>query len=253
MLAADVAVIFGSGLATVPEGARVEAETGFGELGWPILGVPGHEPRVVSVTLPIRRPAGGEAALRAALVFGRPHAYEGWSEDELERPLADIAGAGVGRVVLTNASGSLAPDLGLGDVVVATELVDLQRDVGTAVEPPRLAVCDRAAAERVAAALAPELRARPGAYVAVPGPQYETPAEARWLAGCGDVVGMSTAPEVRAAGRLGVGRCLLSVVVNRASAVGSHGDVVAAASRLRETLAGRLAAALLARWPDLIP
>ena len=85
----------------------------------------------------------------------------------------------------------------------------------------------------------------------MPGPQYETPAEAAWLARYGDVVGMSTAPEVRAAGRLGVELCLLSVVVNRASAVGSHEDVVAAASRLRDLLAARLAAALVARWPEL--
>ena len=129
-MAADVAVIFGSGLAALPAGARVESEASFAALGWPSLGVPGHEPRVLRVTLPLEGPAGGEAALRAALVFGRPHAYEGWSEDELERPLTDLAAAGVRRVLLTNASGSLAPGLSLGDVLVATELVDLQAELG---------------------------------------------------------------------------------------------------------------------------
>jgi len=38
-----------------------------------------------------------------------------------------------------------------------------------------------------------------GAYVSVCGPQFETPAEVAWLAGYGDVVGMSAAPEARAA------------------------------------------------------
>ncbi len=245
-------MIFGSGLAALPAGARVESEASFAALGWPSLGVPGHEPRVLRVALPLEGSAGGEAALGAVLVFGRPHAYEGWSEVELERPLTDLAAAGVRRVLLTNASGSLAPGLSLGDVLVATDLVDLQAELGVAAaEPPRLPVCGRPATGRVAAALAPELKARPGSYVAVPGPQYETPAEAAWLARYGDVVGMSTAPEVRAAGRLGVELGLLSVVVNRASAVGSHEDVVAAASRLRDLLATRLAAALVARWPEL--
>ena len=67
----------------------------------------------------------------------------------------------------------------------------------------------------------------------MPGPQYETPAEAAWLAGHGDVVGMSTAPEVRAARRAGAELCLLSLVVNRAAAVGSHDEVLATAARFR--------------------
>jgi purine-nucleoside phosphorylase len=251
-LGADVAVIFGSGLAAVPDDAVVEAETSFAELGWPSLGVPGHEPRVLVVTLPALRPAGGGRALRVALVFGRPHVYEGWREAELERPLTDLFAAGMTRALLTNAGGGLAADLSLGDAVVATELVDLQQEP-TDREPPRLRVCDQSAAVRVAAALAPSLRARPGVYVAVPGPQYETPAEAAWLRAHGDVVGMSTAPEVRVAARLGIERCLVSIVVNKASAVGSHDDVVAAASESRDLLAAHLAAMLAARWPDLTP
>jgi len=187
--------------------------------------------------------------VRLALVHGRPHLYEGRSQAELERAVSDLAAFGVTRVLLLNACGGLAADLAVGDVLAATELVDLQAPPTDA--PPRLPVCDQAAAARVATSLGPAFGARTGVYVAVPGPHYETPAEAAWLAGLGDVVGMSTAPEVRAAGRAGAQLCLLSLVVNRASAVGSHGDVLATAARFRGAIGAALEGVVLARWPEL--
>ena len=188
---------------------------------------------------------------RLALVHGRPHLYEGWSEPELERAASDLAGWGISRFLLLNACGGLTDGIAVGEVVVGTEVVDLQAPPED--EPPRLPVCDRAAAARVAAALVPSMRARTGVYVAVPGPQYETPAEAEWLRGFGDVVGMSTAPEVRAARRAGAELCLLSLVVNRAAAVGSHEEVLATAARFRAGIGAALEPVLLARWPDLAP
>jgi purine-nucleoside phosphorylase len=90
-----------------------------------------------------------------------------------------------------------------------------------------------------------------GTYVSVCGPQFETPAEVAWLAGYGDVVGMSAAPEARAAAATGVECCLLALVANVAAAVGSHDDVLAAGGRLAGLLAAGLTRAVLARWPDL--
>ncbi len=89
-------------------------------------------------------------------------------------------------------------------------------------------------------------------YVAVAGPQFETPAEVAWLARHGDVVGMSGAPEVRAARAAGAACCLLALVVNRAAAVGSHEDVLAFGGRLAGTLAAGLGAVVTARWPGLV-
>jgi purine-nucleoside phosphorylase len=200
-------------------------------------------------TLVLARLARRASGARLALVHGRPHRYEGWSQADLERAVADLAAWGVGRFLLLNACGGLTADLAVGDVLVATELIDLQEPPDEA--PPRLPVCDRAAAARVAAALGADFRSRVGVYVAVPGPQYETPAEAAWLAGVGDVVGMSTAPEVRAAGRAGAGLCLLSLVVNRAAAVGSHAEVLATAARFRSAIGAALEEVVLARWPEL--
>ncbi len=238
---ADAAVVFGSGLAAVPDGSLIERRYALTDFGWPAPAVAGHGSTLVLARLP------GGAKL--ALVHGRPHLYEGWSEAELERPVTDLATWGVRRFLLLNACGGLAPEVAVGDVVVGTALVDLQAPPADAA--PRAPICDEAVAARVAAALAPSMTARTGVYVAVPGPQYETPSEAAWLAGHGDVVGMSTAPEVRAARRAGAGLCLLSLCVNRAAAVGSHDEVLATAARFRARVGGALASVLAARWPDL--
>jgi len=251
--AADVAVVFGSGLAVVPDGALVERQYTLADLGWPAPAVAGHGSMLVLARLPRgTAAAGGRTSVEdtlLALVHGRPHSYEGWDRDALERVVADLATAGVRRFVLLNACGGLSPAVAVGDVVVGTAVVDLQEAPDEA--PPRLEVCAPAEAARVAAALAAVTPARPGVYVAVPGPQYETPEEVAWLAGYGDVVGMSTAPEVRAALRAGVELCLLSLVVNRAAAVGSHDEVLATAATFRAAVGAALAAVLAARWPEL--
>lgn len=251
----DAAVVVGSGLAALPEGAALDDELGYEELGWPCTQVPGHLNRLRLVRAPS---AGGW--LRLAFACGRPHRYEGFAGEELERPVRALAAAGVPRIVLTNSCGSLRPELGPGAVVVCTEVVDLQRPPDGE-EPERLPVCGAAEAAATMAALTAAVAgtaatptgtpASAGVYVAVLGPQFETPAEVAWLAGYGHVVGMSAAPEVRAARAAGATCALLALVANRAAAAGSHDEVIAAGGRLAASLASGLTSAVRARWPDV--
>jgi purine-nucleoside phosphorylase len=245
VFAPHAAVMFGSGLASLPPGAVVAAELGFDELGWPCTAVPGHRNALQLVELTAGR-AGG---LRLALACGRAHGYEGRSGEELERPIRSLAAAGVTRVLLTNSCGALHPAITPGEVVVCTGVVDLQAPP-SGVAPVGLEVCT--AGEAAAVAAATPAPASTGVYVAVAGPQFETPAEVAWLARHGDVVGMSAAPEVRAARAAGAACCLLALVVNRAAAIGSHQDVLAVAGRLSGTLAAGLGAVVTARWPGVI-
>ena len=242
--APQAAVVFGSGLAALPRDAVIREELAYEELGWPRTAVPGHANRLLLV----EAPAADGARLRLALACGRPHLYEGWHEEELGRSVRDLGAAGASRVVLTNSTGSLRPEVEPGAVVVCRALVDIQT-APAGEDPPLLAVCDRREAEGAAAALAPH--GRVGVYVAVAGPQFETPAEVEWLRRHGDVVGMSAAPEVRAAHAAGAACCLLALVANRASAVGSHEEVLSGGASLADLLAGRLTATIAARWPEL--
>jgi purine-nucleoside phosphorylase len=240
----DAAIVFGSGLALLPEGAEVLDEIDYTELRWPATTVAGHANRL----LVTRWAPDGRTELRVLLACGRPHPYEGWSDAELARPVDDLADCGVRALLLTNASGALDATFVAGTAVIVTQVVDLQTPPLD--EPAVLTVSDEAEAQRLAGALTPRLPARPGRYVAVPGPHYETAAEAAWLRAYGDVVGMSTVAEVRVASRRGLPVCVLSLVANAAGAALDHAEVLAGGARLAAGLAGGLgplAAAFMAR------
>ncbi len=241
------AAVYGSGLWALPEGASVVEELPYEALGWPSGAVPGHQNLLRLARVPV---ADGRE-LRLALACGRPHRYEGWSDAELEAPVRALARAGATRLVLTNSCGALRSGVAVGGAVVCAGVVDLQRPP-EGDTPECLRVCTDDQATRVARAFGSA--AVPGAatYVSVSGPQFETPAEVAWLGGYGDVVGMSAAPEVRAAAASGVECCLLALVANVAAAVGSHDDVLAAGGRLARLLAAGLVGALVTRWPDLL-
>jgi len=227
---ADAAVVFGSGLTVVPDGYEVVDEIGYDELRWPATAVAGHPDRLL-----VAERAGGS---RLLLACGRVHLYEGWSPDEVGRPVRDLAAVGVRALLLTNAAGALSPRCPPGTAVLVTDVVDLQEPpVG---EPPVLPVCRLDQAEALAGLVAPWLSSGTGRYVAVPGPQYESPIEAGWLAGYGDVVGMSAASELRAAAEAKLPVAVLALVVNRAGAALGHADVLAAGARLAEGLSHAL-------------
>ena len=240
LLPAAAAVIFGSGLATLPTAAVVEADLPYPELGWPVSQVPGHANRLVACRF-------GAGGVRVLLLNGRPHAYEGWSDRELRVPMDALAAWGVRRVLLTNACGALAADVAPGTALVVDEVVDLVSAPHD--DAPRLAATKGDRAKRCVAALAPHVTARVGRYVAVAGPQFETPAEVAWLRRLGDVVGMSTAPEVRAGLANGQSLCVLALVVNRAGAALGHEHVLAAAGELNGALAAAFPSLLAAAWP----
>jgi purine nucleoside phosphorylase len=74
-----------------------------------------------------------------------------------------------------------------------------------------------------------------GTYLYVTGPSYETPAEIRAFQTMGaDAVGMSTAPELVTASKLGLRWSGVSLITNQASGLGEepldHSDIVDVAS-----------------------
>lgn len=175
---------------------------------------------------------------------GRTHLYEGHGPRPVTA-LARAAGAGVERAVLTNANGCLR-DWQLGDVMAVTDHMNLSGaspfdgplflDV-SAVWDPELTAALRGPCQRE------------GTYAILRGPEYQTPAETRALAGMGvDCVGMSTVMEALALHALGVRVAGMSVVsdLSFAAAPTDPGLVVEAAARAGETVRAGIEAALAA-------
>lgn len=168
---------------------------------------------------------------------GRLHVYEGVPAYVATLPLRIFARLGCRVVILTGSVGSLREELVPGDVAVVRDHINLAAASPLA-GPPH----EEFGARFVAGADAydPDLRERAeksaeslgfwlksAVYAGVAGPQYETAAEARALAGLGgDVVGMSIPNEVLVARQAGMRVLALCAVANVAGRAASHDDVL---------------------------
>lgn len=179
------------------------------------------------------------------VLTGRVHMYEGLSADQIVYPLRLLRQIGITHVLLTNASGSVNPEILPGTVVAvkdhinftgrncligpeAKELGEVFIDMGASYDT------DWRAAMRTLENI------REGVYAGVLGPSYETPAETKMLGLLGaDVVGMSTVQETIAARQLGIKVACLSFVTNMAGGLGNsldHHDVIRMAQSRSEAL-----------------
>jgi purine-nucleoside phosphorylase len=217
-----VGLVLGSGLGGLAEELESRVEIPYGEIpGWPVSTAVGHSGTLALGTL---------AGTSVAAMCGRAHLYEGHPADRVVFGVRVLARLGVRTLVVTNAAGGI--DLGFrpGLLVLISDHVNLQGtsplvgpndaslgprfpDMSDAYDP-ELRENARAAAARLGIDLGE------GVYVAWLGPQFETPAEIRLMRALGgNLVGMSTVPEVIAARHLGLRVLGISVVTNMAAGV----------------------------------
>jgi purine-nucleoside phosphorylase len=229
----DVAVVMGSGWAPAADAfGPASGSIAIGELpGFAAPTAVGHGGEVRSVRV-------GD---RGVLLFlGRTHYYEGRGVDPVVHGVRTAAAAGVKTVVLTNASGGLAPDHRVGQAVIISDHLNLTaRSPLVGADFVDLTDLYSARLRTLARELDPGLTE--GVYAQLPGPHYETPAEIRMLRTLGaDLVGMSTALEAIAASAAGLEVFGLSMVTNAAAGITGekldHAEVLAAG----KAAAGRL-------------
>jgi purine-nucleoside phosphorylase len=140
-------------------------------------------------------------------------------------PLTVLRALGADRLIVTNAAGSMRPDIAPGDLMLLSDHINyngLNPLIGektdarfvpmTDAHDPALRAGLRAAAAGLGIALAE------GVYCWYSGPSFETPAEIRMLKGLGgDAVGMSTVPEIILARFLGLSVAGVSTITNMAA------------------------------------
>ena len=215
--AARVGIVLGTGLGGLADAIDVSAELPYADIpGFPLSTVESHAGRLLAGTL---------RDVPVLAMQGRFHVYEGYSAQEIVRPVRVMAELGVETLVLSNAAGGMNPHFRRGDLMLIEDHVNLlaenpltgpNEDAWGPRFPDMGEAYDAELRQRALGhALAAGLPLQRGVYVAVAGPSLESRAEYRFLRAVGgDVVGMSTVPEVIAARHRGLRCVALSVVTD---------------------------------------
>jgi purine-nucleoside phosphorylase len=207
-------MVLGSGLGPLADAVEVIREVGFDEAGLPASSVPGHVGKFIF---------GRIGATPVVLMKGRVHLYEGHAPRLVTAGVRWMAEQGVGKLILTNAAGSLNPGFSPGTWMMLSDHLNL-----TGSSPLEGAdFIDMSVAYDAAwrdefrtVAAAAGLILHEGIYAGLRGPQYETPAEIRMLRTLGaDAVGMSTVLETIQARSLGIPVVAFSCLTNWAAGI----------------------------------
>lgn len=202
---------------------------------------------------------GSVGGIPVALMQGRVHLYEGYSAKEVVFPMRVFDCMNIHAVILTNAAGGINLEYKQGALVVLTDHINLQGhnplvgpnddrygprfpDLTQAYYKPYREIALRAAKQQGKALYQ-------GVYAALLGPNYETPAEIRYLRTIGaDLVGMSTVPEVIAARHMGIKVLAISCVTNMAAGILdqiiNHEEVLETGERVKTDFVALLRAVL---------
>ena len=216
--AATVGIILGTGLGNLTQDMDVVFEIPYGEIPhFPVSTVESHKGKLLFGTL-------DDTPVIA--MSGRFHYYEGYTIKQVTFPVRVLKRLGVKHLFISNAAGSTNGDINAGDLVFIRDHINLQpenplrgeNDERLGVRFPDMLSTYRTDWNDLALEIAAEhgTAAHSGVYVGLQGPNLETPAEYEYLHRIGgDVVGMSTVPEVLVARHSGLNIFVVSVISNK--------------------------------------
>ena len=221
----EIGLVLGSGLSHYAEQALTDSHSlPYSEIShFPKPTVKGHEGG---------RMWWGKIGERNVVVMqGRVHGYEGYTPEEIVFPVRLMIVLGAKKIILTNAVSAIKRDFTPGDLVVVKDHNGLFCQSNPLIGPndetlgPRFPSMNNAYDQELRAhalSCLERLGHRPltGTYLALSGPQYETPVESQFLNGLGvDMVGMSVVPETIAAVHMSARVLAVSCVTHMASGI----------------------------------
>lgn len=218
----DIAVVLGSGLGMFADTLSERSVIPYEEIPDFVRStVEGHVGRLVIGKL-------GDKTV--AVMQGRFHYYEGYSLEEVTLPIRTFALMGVKTLVLTNAAGGINQSFVPGTLMLISDHINMmaksplrgRHDHRLGERFPDMTEVYSREYQRIAQKCAADLglRLESGVYLALQGPNYETPAEIRMMRTFGgDAVGMSTVPEAIVAKQMGMRTLGISLITNAAAGV----------------------------------
>ena len=218
----DVAVTLGSGLGGFADEVEHAFFIDYCDIpGMPVSTAPGHKGRFVF---------GKIAGVKVAVMQGRIHYYEGHDIADTVMPLRLLRKMGAKFLILTNAAGGINPDFEAGDFMLVDDHISFfvpsplrgKNPDSLGVRFPDMSNVYDKDLRRLADAVAKRngITLKHGVLVQTAGPNFETPAEIRFLRTIGaDAVGMSTVVEAMAACHCNFRTLTLTCISNLAAGV----------------------------------
>ncbi len=213
----SVGIVLGSGLGSFVNEIKSEKEIPYADIPhFPVSTVQGHIGKLIFGEL---------EGKKVVAMAGRFHFYEGYSSEQIVFPIRVLKFLGIETLLVSNAAGGVNPGFRVGDLMIITDHISQlipnpligknYKELGARFpdmsEPYRKDLIKKMkniAAEK-------NINIREGVYVAVTGPTFETRAEYKMILTLGgDVVGMSTVPEVITAVHMGLPVFAMSVVTD---------------------------------------
>jgi purine-nucleoside phosphorylase len=189
-----------------------------------------HFPRSTAIGHAGQLVLGKVDGIPVAGMQGRVHLYEGYSAKQVGFPVRVFQRMAIKALIVTNAAGGINLNYSEGALVALRDHINLQ-GANPLIGPnddrfgPRFPDMTRAYDPEfrrfvVEAGKKLALNLHEGVYLALAGPNYETPAEIHSFRALGaDLVGMSTVPEVLAARHSGIRVLGISCVTNMAAGI----------------------------------
>ena len=233
-----IGMILGSGLGLLADEVENADYVEYSQIPhWPESTVEGHSGQLV---------IGNLEGQSVVVMQGRAHYYEGYSMAQIGLPVRVMKLLGVKTLFVTNAAGGVNPEFEPGDLMLITDHINLigmgglspLRGQNIDSRGPRFPDMMNAyndVLRDIAVGISSEIDIglRQGIYASLAGPNFETPADLRFLQVIGaDAVGMSTVPEVIVARHSGIRVLGISGISNKANLDGntptSHEEVIEA-------------------------
>jgi purine-nucleoside phosphorylase len=239
-----VGLVLGSGLGGFVECVEQATEV-------PYSGIPNF-PQSTAVGHAGKMIFGYVGGVPVVVMAGRVHLYEGYTPQQATFPIRVLAKLGIRSLILTNAAGGIHPDYRVGEFVLMSDHINLQgmnplvgpNDDSLGPRFPDMTEAYPRSLRELAKQAAQEslnLQLKEGVYAALLGPNYETPAEIRYLRAIGaDLVGMSTAAESIVANHMRLKVLGISSCVNMAAGMENktlvHDEVLDVGRQMQKTL-----------------
>ena len=240
----EIGIVLGTGLADLVKEIEILNSIPYSIIPhFPVSTVEGHSGNLIF---------GRMKSKNVVVMQGRFHHYEGYSMKDITFPIRVMKYLGIQLLILSNASGGINPEYKVEDIMIVDDHINLMWDnplIGKNEKkigqqfPDMSAPYDKElSAKAMGIAKKNNIRCHVGVYAGVKGPNFETPAEYRYLRIIGvDAVGMSTVPEVITAKHMHL-PCLAFSVISDLGVEGkikkiTHKEIIKEAQKTEPKLA----------------